>query len=57
MVGWCHHHLGFVAVEERDFERARREFERAVEFARGKDSDWLRRTPWVASPPWPSATR
>jgi hypothetical protein len=41
MVGWSHHHLGFVAVEEHDFGLARREFERAMEYARGKDADWL----------------
>ena len=41
MIGWSHHHLGFVAVEERDFEQARREFEHAVEFARGDHGEWL----------------
>ena len=33
-VGWCHHHLGWAALVDRDYDRARDHFERAVEIAR-----------------------
>jgi hypothetical protein len=45
-IGWCHQDLGWVAVAEGDFERARRHFERIVDFARqGRLWEWL--TPHV----------
>jgi predicted ATPase/DNA-binding SARP family transcriptional activator len=41
-VGWCHEHLGWVAVAEQDLDRARGHFERAVELGRaGDDDSWL----------------
>ncbi|MGH3843932.1 MAG: ATP-binding protein, partial [Pseudonocardiaceae bacterium] len=33
-VGWCHHHLGWAAVVDGEYDRARDHFERAVEIAR-----------------------
>jgi predicted ATPase/DNA-binding SARP family transcriptional activator len=41
MIGWSHHHLGFVAVVGREFEQARRHFEQAVEYGRGEQGEWL----------------
>jgi predicted ATPase len=40
-VGWCHEHLGWVAVAEHEHERARAHFERAVELARTDGEDEL----------------
>ncbi|MGH9037804.1 MAG: ATP-binding protein, partial [Acidimicrobiia bacterium] len=41
-VGWCHDHLGWAAIAERDYDRARTHFERAVEFARRDPlGEWL----------------
>lgn len=41
-VGWCHEHLGWVAVAEHDDERAQQHFERAVELGRRHDEGgWL----------------
>jgi tetratricopeptide (TPR) repeat protein len=41
-VGWCHEHLGWVAVADGDLEQARVEFERAADLAGSRDEGaWL----------------
>ncbi|MCA1706749.1 MAG: tetratricopeptide repeat protein, partial [Actinobacteria bacterium] len=41
-VGWCHNHLGWAAVVDGEYDRARDHFERAVEVARSDPlGEWL----------------
>ena len=41
-IGWCEHHLGWIAIADGDRELARRHFERSVELARGDPGgEWL----------------
>ena len=41
-IGWCHHFLGWLAVAERDSDRARTHFEQALEVARSiPGGEWL----------------
>ena len=35
--GWCHHHLGWVAVADQDVERARTHFTRAIELTKSDE--------------------
>ncbi|HEX5347939.1 MAG TPA: BTAD domain-containing putative transcriptional regulator [Pseudonocardiaceae bacterium] len=41
-IGWCHHHLGWAAVTDGQYDRARDHFERAVEVARSDPlGEWV----------------